>query len=262
MKLEIITKTPQTKTHDTPLLLIHGAWHGAWCWENFLPYFADQGYEVHALSLRGHGASEGHENIRWYSGATDYVEDVAQVVNSLDRQPVLIGHSMGGYVTQKYLEQHNALAGVLVASIPVTGLIGMMCRLLIRHPIPSLKTVFLFDTWHLAATPALAKDHFFSDDYSDIGFSRHYARMQTESYRMALETLVLSLPRPRKVKTPLLVLSAQNDRTFSVQEQKATAKAYHTEAVFFPNMAHDMMLEKDWQKVADKILSWLGERGL
>ncbi|RLC08454.1 MAG: alpha/beta hydrolase, partial [Deltaproteobacteria bacterium] len=56
MKLEVISKYPKGKKHSVPILFIHGAFAGAWCWEEyFLPYFADHGYESHALSLRGHG---------------------------------------------------------------------------------------------------------------------------------------------------------------------------------------------------------------
>jgi alpha-beta hydrolase superfamily lysophospholipase len=40
------------------------------------------------------------------------------------------------------------------------------------------------------------------------------------------------------------------------------ARAYNTTVEIFPDMAHDMMLEPDWQKVADRILGWLTERGL
>lgn len=64
MKLEVITEHSQLLSHSTPLLFIHGAWHGAWCWEKFLSYFAEHGYESHALSLRGHGNSEGRGGIR------------------------------------------------------------------------------------------------------------------------------------------------------------------------------------------------------
>jgi pimeloyl-ACP methyl ester carboxylesterase len=51
--------------------------------------------------LRGHGASEGRDRIRWHSIA-DYVSDVAQVAGQLSRSPVVIGHSMGGFTVQKY----------------------------------------------------------------------------------------------------------------------------------------------------------------
>jgi pimeloyl-ACP methyl ester carboxylesterase len=261
MQLEIISKQPKQLAHSTPLLFIHGAWHGAWCWENFLPYFAEHGYEVYALSLRGHGNSEGKENIRWYS-VKDYLADVDQVVNSLKTRPVLIGHSLGGYVTQKYLEMHEVPASILLASLPVTGMFGMLTRFLIHYPRTTLPALLFFNAWYFVSNPATAKACFFSDDYPEAEYLRHYARIQTESYRIGLEATFFNLPRPRKVKTPLMVLSAENDRTFSIREQKATARAYHTEAVFFPNMAHDMMLEKNWQHVADKFIDWLTAQGL
>src|SRR5512144_1553366 len=125
MRLEIISKAPRQKTHETPLLFLHGAWHAAWCWENFLPYFAEQGYETHALSLRGHGNSEGRERIRWFS-ARDYVADLAQTVDGLGTPPVLIAHSMGGYITQKYLESYTLPAAVLLSSLPTVGILGMI----------------------------------------------------------------------------------------------------------------------------------------
>ena len=261
MKLEIISKHPLEKSHTTPLLFLHGAWHGAWCWENFLPYFAEQGYEVHALSLRGHGSSEGRDRIRWHS-VNDYVEDVAQVVKSLSPSPVLIAHSMGGYVVQKYLESHTAPAAVLLASIPTVGIFGMLLRMLRRHPASTLKALLLLNPWYFVSTPALAKDYLFSDDYPDEMFLEYYPHIQSESFRMAVEAAFLKLPRPQKIKTPLLILGAKNDRVFTVAEQRKTARAYNTEAILYPSMAHDMMLERGWRLVADQILSWLASRNL
>ena len=261
MKLEVISKYPEQKSHDTPLVLLHGAWHGAWCWENFLPYFIEQGYEVHALSLRGHGNSEGRERIRWFS-VREYVADLASVVDSLDTPPVLIAHSMGGYVVQKYLETHSVPACVLLATIPTVGIIPMILRMLRRHPISTLKALLLMNPWYFVSTPALAKDYLFSDDYQDDKFLKYYPYIQSESFRLALEAALLNLPRPKKVNAPLLVLGAENDRVFTVPEQHKTARAYKTEAILYPNMAHDMMLETGWESVANRILSWLNSRSL
>ncbi len=48
LSLEVISQQPQSNARPTPLLFVHGAWHGAWCWENFLPYFAQHGYQTQA----------------------------------------------------------------------------------------------------------------------------------------------------------------------------------------------------------------------
>ena len=122
MELELIHEPPKVTPKTTPLLFVHGKWHAAWCWqEHFLPYFAGKGYDCYALSLRGHAGSDGHEGLPWTSIA-DYVVDVAQVAGSLEKPPVVIGHSMGGFITQKYLEKHAAPAAVLLTPIPPFGL--------------------------------------------------------------------------------------------------------------------------------------------
>jgi pimeloyl-ACP methyl ester carboxylesterase len=57
-RLEVIDKGTCSESHPVPLVFVHGAWHGAWCWdEHFLDYFADRGYRALAVSLRGHGNS-------------------------------------------------------------------------------------------------------------------------------------------------------------------------------------------------------------
>ncbi len=90
MKIELISRIPAEVRHETPILFIHGAWHGAWCWEpNFMPYFADKGYAVYALSLRGHGKSHGRAGLKWYR-VKDYVEDLRKIVAKLPGNPVLV----------------------------------------------------------------------------------------------------------------------------------------------------------------------------
>ncbi len=261
MKLEVIADTTNA-TRPTPILFVHGAWHGAWCWEKFQPYFAQHGYATYAVSLRGHGASEGRENIRWHSAAHGYVADVAKVAESLPRPPMIVGHSMGGYVAQKYLEKNSAAACVLLATIPVSGTIGFAVRYALRHPGPFIRSQVFMSLQEAIRTQELARDSFFSQQVPPAEIARHFSRLQQESFRMQLETLLFDLPRPENIKTPMLVLAAENDRIFSVAEQKATAHAYGREAEIFPNMAHDMMLEPGWQVVADRILGWAASRGL
>ena len=132
--LEVIDKAACRESGKAPLLFVHGAWHGSWCWdEYFLDFFADKGYRSLAVSLRGHGKSPAPKPMQFCSMA-DYVDDVDSVARSLPRRPVLVGHSMGGFVVQKYLESHDAPAAVLLASAPVNGIAGFLLRRFRRHP--------------------------------------------------------------------------------------------------------------------------------
>jgi pimeloyl-ACP methyl ester carboxylesterase len=118
MNLEIISKYPIESRHTTPLLFVHGAWHGAWCWKvHLLDFFASHGFSAHALSLRGHGNSAGRGDLRG-TRIADFVDDVAEVARQLPKPPVVIGHSMGGLVVQKYLQKYPAPVAVLLAAVP------------------------------------------------------------------------------------------------------------------------------------------------
>jgi pimeloyl-ACP methyl ester carboxylesterase len=75
------------------MVLVHGAWCGAWCWERVVPALAERGMRVTAVDLPGHGVDA--------SGMTDLHGDAARVSEILDglgEPAILVGHSYGGAV--------------------------------------------------------------------------------------------------------------------------------------------------------------------
>ncbi len=263
--LEVIQRGQETAQHGTPILFVHGAWHAAWCWnEHFLAYFAQAGYTAWALSLRKHGGSYGAQHTR---GARigQYVRDVAEVAALSPTPPVLIGHSMGGFVVQKYLERHSARAAVLLASTPPRGAIGATSRIAARHPLAFLQANLQTRLYPLVATPRLARDAFFAQDLPEAQVERYFKQLQDESYLAFLDMLLFSLPRRRRIRQaniPMLVLGATKDHIFTQSEIRATARAYRAPVTIFPDVAHDMMLDPRWQSVADHIIAWLGQQGI
>jgi alpha-beta hydrolase superfamily lysophospholipase len=112
------------------------------------------------------------------------------------------------------------------------------------------------------ATPDLAREAFFSADYPSEQLQTHWKLMQDESYMALLDMVALDLPRPSKVKTPVLVLGVGRDNMLDPSEIEATARAYHTRAEFIRDVAHNSMLEEGWERVAERMLAWLNEREL
>jgi pimeloyl-ACP methyl ester carboxylesterase len=253
----VISRQPEQRRFERPLLFVHGAWHGAWCWaENFLPYFAERGYVVEALSLRGHGESEGRERLRWTRGR-DYVADVHQVASQMVAPPIIIGHSMGGYVVQKYLEKHGAETAVLLAPVPSSGVLRTTLNIARHYPLHFLRLNLKLSLYPLVETAALTQAQFFSADMPQEQVQGYFERMQDESYLGFLDMLALDLPRPKRVKARMLVLGGSDDAIFTVKEFERTALAYGADFEIFPGMAHDMMLEEGWQGVAEGIANWL-----
>ena len=261
MKLELIAAGQETATRPTPVVFVHGAWHGAWCWqEKFMPFFAQAGFAVTALSLRGHGGSEGRAGLRRHAIA-DYVADVAAVAATLPTPPVLVGHSMGGLVVQRYLERHPAAAAVLLASVPTSGATATALRVLRRHPVQFAKINLRLSLYPVVETPALAHEYLFSSHTPPELVAAVHARLQDESYRAFLD-MMTRLPRPGRVRVPVRVLGAAEDGIFTPGEVQRTARAYGTQATIYPRMGHNMMLEPDWEGVAGDVVAWLGEQGV
>lgn len=260
--LEVIDKGSVSAAHPAPLLFVHGAWHAAWCWdEHFLDFFAGNGYRAVALSLRGHGNSPTSKPLRSCS-VDDYVADIAAVAAGLNRPPVVVGHSMGGFFVQKYLETHDAAAAVLLASMPPRGNLGSSLRWLRHHPWHVTKMLLTGKTLPYISTPALARERFFSPHTPEPQVLAYAARLQEESTRVGLDCLLLTRLKPQRVRVPVLVLGAENDGAHTRDEVQATARAYHTQAEFFTGMGHNMMVEPGWLAVAERIHSWLGAHRL
>jgi pimeloyl-ACP methyl ester carboxylesterase len=236
------------------VLLVHGAWHGPWCWDHFAGRLAERGHDVRAVRLRGHDGRPGRIRHR----LRDYVEDVRRAADGLTEPPVLVGHSLGGLVVQKYLERHPARGAVLMASIPTGGGIGAIGRIAVRHPLILLKANLLMSLRPFIGTPELVREWFFTPDTPRESVLACMVRLQDESYPVFLETLV-RLPRPRRVDVPVLVLGSGRDRFFTTAEVRRTARAYRTEAEIFPAIGHDMMLDDGWPAVADRVDRWVRE---
>jgi len=259
MNLEVITRTPRKAIEAPPLLFVHGAFAGAWVWEpHFLPYFAERGFQAHALSLRGHGFSHGGSETLC-ARISDYVQDVASVASGLDSPPIVIGHSMGGMVAQHFVRSQPAAGLVLLSSAPPHGLMGCWLNMLLNHP-QLLGQMAMLESG--GANPLIDADTvrraLFSDDTSDDVLDRFMPRMRMESPLAVLDLWGLDLPLSGVPGSfPVLVLGAENDPFIHPGAVRATAWAYGTEADVLPGIAHAMMLDHHWQVAASRILEWI-----
>jgi pimeloyl-ACP methyl ester carboxylesterase len=261
--LEVIDKGQCSQKHPVPVIFVHGAWHGAWCWEeHFLAYFAKRGYRAIALNLRGYGNSAAPQAPRRCSVA-DYVADICSVADMLSTPPIVIGHSLGGFIVQKYLEVRDAPAAVLLASAPVTGIAATWLRSFKRHPLRIARVFSTGTSLCEVNTPERARQAFYSPHTPEEVVARDVSRLTAERLRAAVfDMMWRRLPAPHRVRAPILVLGAEHDGSFSQDEIRATASAYDTEAEIFPAMGHNMMLEPGWAAVADRIQEWLGTHQL
>ncbi len=67
------------------IMLIHGAWHGSWCWDFVEKGLINEGVETHSINLP-------------FTGVEDDIASVSNAIDEIDNQVILLGHSYGGIV--------------------------------------------------------------------------------------------------------------------------------------------------------------------
>lgn len=260
-ELEVLCRAPAGTARATPLLFVHGAYVAAWCWdEHFLPWFADRGWAAYAVSLSGHGASRRRALLDSYS-IDDYVRDVAEVAARLPAPPVLIGHSMGGLVVQKYLEQYDAPATVFMSTVPPQGLMGSAFGLMLKRPtiLTDLNRIMNGNDVDIEGL----REALFHQPVDEDSLRRYYKLSQPESHRAIWDMTLFNLPQPARMhQPPMLILGASHDMLIPTDQVRMTAATFNRQAEIFDDIGHGMMLEQDWEKVAERIAGWLDERGL
>ncbi len=257
--LELLSNQVEPQAGKPPLLFLHGMWHGAWVWEPyFLPYFGRLGYRAYAMSLSHHAGSPKRKALNLLR-IRDYVSELREVVESLDESPVLVGHSMGGFIVQKYLEQYEAPAAVLMASVPPYGVWGGTLRVLKKFPFAFLKANLTLNLEHVINALPRYRYILSSGNIPEEEDRRNMQRAQSESYLAYMDMLGFNLVKPSKVRTPLLIIGGEADRAISPAEVRKTAAKYGQKPLLFESLGHNLMLEPEYAKVADAIHEWLGE---
>lgn len=82
-------------------LLVHGAWHGAWCWYKVIPLLEQHGHTVIAPDLPSHGRDRTDPSRVTLSSYTDCI---AAILDARSEPVILVGHSMGGIVITQTAE--------------------------------------------------------------------------------------------------------------------------------------------------------------
>ena len=254
--IEVFSCLPGRKNGKPPLLFVHGAFAGGWMWtETIMPTLARAGYPCYALSLRGHGGSAGREEINWHSVA-DYVDDVKAVVDWLGASPVLIGHSMGGFIVQKYLEHRPAAGAALICSVPPQGLIASQFHLLFSKPHLFLELNRIL-SGEYTDTDTL-REALFAGEVDEAMLGAWLTRMQNESQRAILDMTMFNLPNLFAMhRPPMLILGAEEDVLVPAFLVQTTAHTYGQKAHIFRHMGHAVTHEKEWPLVAAALQDWL-----
>lgn len=246
------------------LVLCHGAWHGAWCWQDgFTERLAARGISTLAPSLRAHAGSGSARHLN-RARMRDYADDLAAVVDAATAStttPVHVaGHSMGGGVVQMLLARPDrppVASAALLASMPPAGVWRVTRDIALHRTRDFLAANAALDLGRLVGEDADVRAMFFTASTPDDVVRRTAARLQSESYLGFLDMLALDRPRPRPGRERVLVVAAGEDPIFGAADVTATARSWHAPLVTVEGIGHDLMLDSGWEQVADLLADWV-----
>ena len=257
-----IAAAPATRT----VLFITGAWMHTSSWDKFRSMFEAAGYKTLAPAwpyLEGK-ASELRQHPDKRLGTLTFkaiVDHYARIIDGLGEQPLIVGHSMGGLITQLLLDRGYGVAGIAMDPGPIAGALPGPVSL-------------------LAAIPPLlvgpGNTHLISRD----GFAKSFANtLDAAEQKLAYDEFVVPTPsnifyqaaamvgtgvKVKARKQPLLVMAAEHDRTVTPYLAKAiynvqkTSPA-RTDFIQFPDRSHFLAGEKGWEEVASYAIDWAAD---
>lgn len=243
---------PERRSRRRPLYYLHGELGGSWLWERYLRYFAQRGWEGHALNLRAHFWSQ-TADVEELSFDT-YLEDAMAGFEALERPAVVVGHGLGGLLAMKVAESHEIDALILISpAIPAP-----------LRPVPPPHVVRLVPAIYQAELIDWAGSHEHvqrqNPDLSLADVRRIQHLMGAESGAARRQMLAgVYVDRDRLPDVPVLVIGAGLDRQFAEADSARLADWLGAEYQPFGAHSHygTVLSEQGFDQVADTIRSFL-----
>jgi pimeloyl-ACP methyl ester carboxylesterase len=255
----------------TPIVLIHGFWVTPRSWEDWKAHYEAKGHQVltpayPGLEVEVEALNEDPSPIEALT-VPAICEHLEEVINSLDEEPIIMGHSAGGVFTQLMLDRGHGVAGVTVNSAPTEGVpVTPVSQLksvfpVLRNPANIHKALgFTHEQWQYA----------FTNGFPEEKSRALYERYQIPASVSILWGSILANVKPGHQDTwvdyknddraPLLFISGSEDHLMPPKIQQSNAKHYKsdqtlTEITEFEG-PHLLPSKDGWEEVADYALEW------
>ena len=239
-EFEILDNNPIPKL-PRPVVLLHGAWMGAWCWGVTQEELGAAGVTTKAMDLPGHGKRSA-ESVG--DSLTPYVDAAVETISACDAPVVLVGHSFGGIVISQIAERVPEKIDALVylaAAVAPDG--GTFLETVGQFEGPSgLSNLEFNEAKTLVTIEAAAFQDAVAHDIDEKAFAAAGPDLVHEPTGPLGATLQIS--RERYGRVPRFYIRCTGDRLFPLTGQDAMLGSVVMEGVYSLDASHSPMLSQ------------------
>src|SRR5690554_1338114 len=246
--------TPEKSNKETTLIFTHGLGEYSKSYVEVANFFKEEGFNVITYDIRGHGKSSGKRGyIKSYQNFLDDLKELVNYAYSNTKKVFLVGHSMGGLITNLYTSLNNNVDGVIITASPTTYLkdikyLRFVPKFLINNK--KLRTNF--------SDEKLVHDNNYVVDGHDINY--FYFKLINEMMFKAMRQLHKNIDN---YQTSVLLIYSKSDKLapISYGENLFNKLNFKDKELFLLEKSrHNVFNDIEKEIVFNKILSWVNER--
>lgn len=249
-----------------PIVMIHGMWTTGHCFDRLRAHFEARGHRVLTPTLPFHDIAPDDPPPPGIGTASliDYADALEEEILAFDRDAILIGHSMGGFLAQKLAARGLGSALVCLAPAPSAGMFPLL-------PGPTkifLRTIRRIDFWRqpIKGRWEVARWGIFNAGVPEEEARREFARQVWESGRVLFEFSCWYLDGDRaaavnrdRIRMPVLIVIGSQDRITPVPWARSAARRFEGRARYqeYPAFGHWLIGEPALPTVIRRIERFL-----
>jgi esterase/lipase len=253
------------------IIFIHGMFQNSKSWKLWAEFFRNRGYGCIVESWPLHDGEPAQLRESPPSGLADLglqsiIDKFADMSYAMSSPPIVIGHSVGGLITQKLNEMGLISMGVPISSVAPNRMLSFDSNRMLSFDWNFFKNSLTI------ANPLLGDSIF---ELTEDGFHESFANtLSKELSRKAYEATVTYDSRNilrdcmleagtvdfEKCKAPLLFVSGEKDKIIPAKLCQKNSEAYKnckTNYISFKNRDHYICCEPGWEKVAVAVEKWI-----
>ncbi len=254
-----------SRPEQPEILLIHGMWSRPSFWDGWIERLTQAGYSCKAVALRREDLYSGDVPLPEIGrlGIRDYVERIKLAVLQCHSPPILIGHSLGGLLSQIVAAEMDVAAVVLVNSAAPAAVFPMrpvmmpgLIRTMMRYGV--WRQPFKLSSWEA--------NYLFLNRLPEQDRSSIFQSLVFESGRVLFEAGLGKLNFRRTnlvdkaaIQCPMLFLAGTEDRIIPLSVSRSMAKWYGSKLTYreYAGYSHWLLGEPGWQDILEHSLAWL-----